>query len=385
MTKNSHSVVHLTSSVSRLAGGLYESVRYLSKSIQEAGDWELTVVGSQDSHTERDIQMWAPLRIKTCSIAGPPRFAYSPALMELVMQEAPDLLHLHGLWQYPSVVASRWARRTRKPYLVSPHGMLEPWSLKHSPFLKGVAMLLYQKACLQSAACIRATSMLEAESIRLAGFKNPIAVIPNGVEFPAALPPRHPKQKQETRRALFLSRIHPKKGLLNLVEAWRQIQPSNWELSIVGPDEGGHLAEVQTAVRAAGLQSQITFPGEMWGEARNRQYLEADLFVLPSFSENFGLVIAEALSYEVPVITTRATPWSELVERDCGWWIDTGLEPLISALRDALASPSARLQEMGGRGRNLIGERYGWAPIGSSMVALYEWMLVGGPKPSSVI
>jgi glycosyltransferase involved in cell wall biosynthesis len=176
---------------------------------------------------------------------------------------------------------------------------------------------------------------MEGENVRRAGFNNPIALIPNGVELPAALEkPEIRNQKSAVRRALFLSRIHPKKGLLNLVKAWDAVQKSEarsqkpevgipasdfrspasdkWELLIVGPDEGGHLAEVQAAVRNAGLERQIHFHGEVMGEDKIECYRGADLFVLPSFSENFGLVIAEALSCGVPVITTRETPWEEL-------------------------------------------------------------------------
>ena len=215
---------------------------------------------------------------------------------------------------------------------------------------------------------------------------------------------------------LFISRLHPKKGLLDLVRAWKKnadtlkaerLKPEvrsqksesgsphsalrsphsdAWELVIMGPDEGGHLAEVMQLVRDLGLQEQIRYGGEVWeDEAKWRCYQEADLFVLPSYSENFGLVIAEALGCGLPVITTRATPWQELETRRCGWWIETGVEPLAQALRQAMSVPVAELQAMGTRGRRLIQEKYSWEPIGLQMAETYEWLAGRRNQPDWVI
>jgi glycosyltransferase involved in cell wall biosynthesis len=409
-------VIHLMTSVSREAAGLFESVRGLSLGVAAVGNkFQMNIVGTRDSHTDQDAELWRPLAVRTHAVWGPKRFGYTRGKTADLFASNPDLVHVHGMWQYPSIAVLRWARRTGKPYIVSPHGMIEPWSLQQSRFKKRLAGWLYQWRCLKNAACIRATSTLEAQSIRLAGFKNPIALVPNGVELPEVGGRRADdggrpgevanqglhgpgkaesgSQKSEVRRALFLSRIHPKKGLLNLVSAWSKIAKSeigkqklsDWELLIVGPDEGGHLAEVRAAVRAAGLERQILFQGEVMGEAKTRLYCESDLFVLPSFSENFGLVIAEALSCGVPVITTRATPWEELETHRCGWWIETGVEPLVKALREATVLSDAERSEMGRRGRQLIEDHYTWPAISRQMCAVYEWMLGTGPRPDCVI
>ena len=409
-------VVHLTTSVSREAGGLFESVRHLSRGVAAVGhQFQVDVIGTRDRHTDQDAELWQPLAVRTHTIWGPKRFGYARGKTADLFASNPDLVHVHGMWQYPSIAVLRWARRTGKPYIVSPHGMIEPWSLQQSRFKKRLAGWLYQWPCLEKAFCLRATSTLEAQSIRLAGFKNLIALIPNGVDVPEVGGRRSDDggrpgevanqglhgpgkaesgiQKSEVRRALFLSRIHPKKGLLNLVKAWAAVQKaqgarrkeSAWELLIVGPDEGGHLAEVRAAVRAAGLEKQILFQGEVMGEAKTRLYCESDLFVLPSFSENFGLVIAEALSCGVPVITTHATPWEELETHRCGWWIETGVESLVKALREATALSDVERSEMGRRGRQLIEDRYTWPAISRQMGAVYEWMLGAGPKPDCVV
>jgi glycosyltransferase involved in cell wall biosynthesis len=378
-------VVHLTHSLSRLGGGLFQCVQDLAREVHLDQRVQLTVMGLEDDSTMGDIGSWSPLDARAFPVVGPRKLGCSPSLDRALTAHAPDLVHLHGLWKYTSVAARRWARATSRPYLVSPHGMLEPWSLAQSRLPKWVANQIYQRSCLRAAACLSATSRMEAENIRLAGFRNPIALIPNGVEIPAKPLPQAQREPGRPRRALFLSRIHPKKGLLNLVEAWNALQPIGWELVIVGPDENGHLAEVMTAVAERGLEKQILFLGEVWGAEKNKLYCESDLFVLPTFSENFGLVVAEALSCEVPVITTRAAPWHELEDFQCGWWIDVGVEPLICALRQALALPQDALRNMGVRGRRLIENKYTWEPVGKLMLATYDWILGHGPKPDHII
>jgi glycosyltransferase involved in cell wall biosynthesis len=233
------------------------------------------------------------------------------------------------------------------------------------------------------AACIRVTSELEAEGVRLAGLRNPIALVPNGVELPPNATPL-PNGSFHRRRALFLSRLHPKKGLLNLIEAWNKVRPQGWELIIAGPDSARHLAEVQAKARGCGLDGTITFSGPIWGEAKTRLFRESDLFVLPSFSENFGLAVAEALACAVPVITTRATPWAEIEERNCGWWIDIGVAPLVHALEQAVSLSPAALREMGLRGRELIKTNYTWESSARKMVQVYGWVLGRNVKPDCV-
>jgi glycosyltransferase involved in cell wall biosynthesis len=392
MNNNPIKVIHVAGSVSREAGGLFESVRHLSQETSRHGI-SIRILSTEDAFTEEDLPRWAPMPVTIYPIFGPRRFAWAPDLARHLLASDAEIVHLHGVWQYPTVAVLRWARRTGRPYLVSPHGMLEPWALKHSPYRKAIANWLFQHACLTGAACLRATAELEMESIRQAGLRNSIALIPNGVPFPAVLPPRAPRAGATRKRALFVSRIHPKKGLLSLVSAWHKILKSEtgkqvaseWELVLVGPNEGGHLEEVMGAVRACGLEQHISYLGEIWdADAKLECYVNADLFVLPTFSENFGLVIAEALSCAVPVITTRAAPWEELETHQCGWWIDTGEEPLIQALQAAFATPVDTLREMGRRGRQLIGDKYSWARPGQQMAEVYEWLAGRRSRPDCV-
>lgn len=376
------SFIHVTPSLSRLAGGLFESVRHLSHSLHAASRAQVSVLALHDERASLDKHSWAPLPLRTQPILGPRNFGFAPGLQRQLRDSNPSLVHLHGLWKYSCHAVSRWSRVTSRPYIVSPHGMLEPWTLRRSRWKKRCALWLYTGPCLRRAACLRATSQLEALSIRSAGFTNPIALIPNGVHCPRRLPPCN--QSGKPHQALFLSRIHPKKGLLNLIHAWAAIRPGHWQLSIAGPDEAGHLAQAQSLVRSLQLNN-VQFLGEAWDEAKTTLLLQTDLFVLPSYSENFGLVIAEALACAVPVITTRSTPWKELHDHHCGWWIDLGVAPLIDALNAALATPLPVLRAMGSRGRSLVQSRYSWEPIGKAMLEVYQWMLKRRTRPECVL
>jgi len=262
--------------------------------------------------------------------------------------------------------------------------MLEPWALQQSRLQKRTAGWLFQDACLRQAACIHATSSQEAESVRAAGYSNPIALIPNGIEAPAMLQGACGSEPRKTKRALFLSRIHPKKGLLNLIRAWHEVRPIDWELMIAGPDEDGHRREVKQTVEECMLRECVVFHDEVFGEAKTELYFESDLFILPSFSENFGLVVAEALAHGVPVITTCGTPWEIVRQHRCGWWIDIGVEPLARAIKEATLLSHERLREMGMRGRDMIQRNYSWAQIADEMLAVYEWCHGGGTAPSCV-
>ena len=294
-----------------------------------------------------------------------------------------SVIHDQGIWLMNNHVVIGVARRNKTPLILSPRGSLEPWSMNHKAFKKKIAWYFYQKRDLDAVDLFHATSQQEALNILELGFSKPIAIIPNGVDVP---PWRERKSTDYGKRTiLFLSRIYPKKGLLNLVSAWQKIKAPGWRIVLAGPDEANHRREVEAAILAAGLQDCFEFIGPVDDVAKWDWYFKADLFVLPTFSENFGIVIAEALACGVPVITTTGTPWQELVTHNCGWWIDIGVEPLVDALRKAISLSDKERSDMGQRGRTLVDDGYSWAKIGKDMAAAYSWILGSGPKPECVI
>lgn len=282
-----------------------------------------------------------------------------------------ELVHIHALWRccLHNVVSA--CRKAKVPYVISPRGMLDPWALSVKPLRKRIARILYQDRDLRGAAALHATAEAEAEHIRAAGFKNRIIISPNGVDVPEYLERKNEKVDGK-KIALFLSRLHSGKGLLTLAEAWAKVRLQGWVMRVVGPDSYGHKAEVIAKIRSLGIENDWQFRDMVDDDEKWREYASADLLVHPSVSENFGITIAEGLVAGLPVICTKGTPWSDIVERKCGWWIDIGVEPLAKALSEATALDSAARREMGARGRKLVEEKYTWDAAAKKMIEGYR-------------
>ena len=323
----------------------------------------------------------------------PGRNPFAAALRESCRAAGDVVIHDNGVWLPTNHATAGVARELELPLLISPRGMLSAWAIQFRGIKKRVAWWLYQRRDLRSARLLHATSRDEAEDFRALGMCQPIAIIPNGVELPSPLrldrgegqgEVSNPSSPSQLRTALFLSRIHPKKGLLDLVEAWARVRPAGWRMVIAGGDEGGHRAVVEAAIRGQHLESQFTFAGELADTDKWDYYRSADLFVLPTKSENFGIVIAEALACGVPVLTTKGAPWGELETHRCGWWVDLGVEPLAIALRAAVQVNDEQRREMGRRGMKLIAANYSWTVVAQQMVAVYAWLLGHGNRPACV-
>jgi glycosyltransferase involved in cell wall biosynthesis len=293
--------------------------------------------------------------------------------------EDPAVLHDHGIWLVTNHLAARYARQQRIPRVVSIRGMLSAWALAQGGARKRAAWSLYQRRDLATAALLHATAEAEAEDIRALGLTNPVVVIPNGVTVPPSTPAVPPHKKE--RQVLFLARLHPKKGLPELVQAWAEVRPEGWELVVAGPDDGGHRAEVEALARALGVHDALRFTGEVGDDAKWTLYREADLFVLPTHSENFGITIAEALAAGTPVITTKGAPWQDLETHRCGWWTDIGVAALARALAEAVAVSDEERRAKGARGRALVEARYSWSSVAAQMAEAYAWVLNRGPRP----
>ena len=294
-----------------------------------------------------------------------------------------DIVHSHCLWMMPSLYAADAARRADCRLVVAPRGGLQPWYQRRSRLRKELLWHYGQRRAIKSADCLHAAAESELAAFRELGYRMPIAVMPNGVDLPnqfESLPTQSGR-----RRLLYLGRIHPGKGIDKLILAWAKLQNrfADWELHIVGPNERRHQASLETLIETCGAD-RVTISGPVYGEEKVEEYRQADLFVLPSFSESFSMVVAESLAHGTPVVCTKGAPWSGIETHDCGWWIDVGVDPLVACLSDALTGSADSLAEQGQRGRDWMQREFSWASVAEQTGQLYRWLQGGGAAPDFV-
>jgi glycosyltransferase involved in cell wall biosynthesis len=259
--------------------------------------------------------------------------------------------------------------------------------MQHGSWIKRGFWPLLQRPALNRAHCFHATSEAEYQAIRELEFRQPVAIIPNGIDV-HQLPPR---TASPWRTLLFLGRLHVVKGIDTLLAAWGRVQPKflDWRLVIVGSDDGyhgpsGYLADLKNYATQLGLQ-RVTFAGALFGAAKLQTLRDADLYVLPSRSENFAVSVAEALSMGTPAIVSTGAPWSGLEEKRAGWWIAPNVETLADCLCDAMACSPAELDAMGARGRSWMESDFSWASVAAQMAETYAWLRARvGPTPAWV-
>jgi glycosyltransferase involved in cell wall biosynthesis len=292
----------------------------------------------------------------------------------------PDVIHDNGMWLPHNHRLAGLSASRGLPRMVSLRGMLEPWALNHKKYKKKIAWELYQRRDLRRAQVHHATAEAESRSAQRFELGVPVCTIPNGVELPAFSAESSDKRRgvagqPNARIALFLGRIYPVKGLPMLIEAWAHVRPEGWVLQIAGPDEAGHRAEVEAAVATAGLGDAVSFLGPVDGARKSAAFCNADVFVLPTYSESFGMVVGEALAYGLPVLTTTGAPWPLLHQRGCGWWVAPTVDGIADGLRQATSCGLETLRAMGAKGREWVASEFGWEGVARLFVATYEGML----------
>lgn len=397
-------------SVSRANGGIFEAELRLQQSLQAQAGVDVQVVGLQDAHTESDLGKWQPLCPIVQAVRGPHAFGFAPGFVETLLSINADLAYCVGLWKYPSLASLQWMRRTGKPLMIAPHGMLDPWAVRNSRWKKRIAHLLFEGEHLRRAACIRALCESEAAAIRAYGLKNPIAMIPNGIDIPdlanVATDSGHPIARldaQGRKVLLYLGRIHPKKGLLNLVRAWAALpKRGEWVMAIAGWDQGGHEEELQQLATALGVRwadtrtgsaenalshgTSLVFLGPQFGNDKIECYRGCDAFILPSFSEGLPMVILEAWAYGKPVLMTPECNLPEGFAEGAALRIEAETKVIYNGLHEFFTLSDGERMAIGERGRNLVLKRFTWQNIAAEMKQVHQWVLGGGRgvRPESV-
>lgn len=382
-------ILHLLSSVSRANGGISESVRRLAQAQAQQNAGQVKVLGLREAFTDQDLPLWKPLQPDCFHVRGPRALGYAPGLVDALARSPAEVVHQAGLWMFPSVAQRRAARRRKRPYVISPHGMLDAWAVQNSAWKKKLAAGLFERAHLEEAACLHALCAAEAESIRAYGLRNPICIVPNGIDIPPAAPtPRLPvwsgRVPADQKVMLFLGRIHPKKGLMPLVKAWAVMRELPWHLVVVGWDQGGHQAELEAMVRALRLSERISFCGPLHGAEKAAAYAAAEAFILPSFSEGLPMTVLEAWAHGKPVLMTAACNLPEGFSAGAALEIFTEPDRLAQALLHVAGWPEKDRAAMGARGRVLAEKTFNWDHIAGELLAVYRWVAGQGPQPDSV-
>ncbi|MDA8736518.1 glycosyltransferase [Opitutales bacterium] len=387
MTDQKMKVAVLSSSISRLAGGLFYSVRALSTGIAERGS-EVSVFSLNDAHSDEDMLEWGGLSVSTNPVVGPGAIGYSPRLASSVRQFAPDVIHVHGLWQYTSCVAYQEYRKRGVPYVMSPRGMLDPWAVGNSGLKKKLAAFVYESRNMRDAACMHALNRSEALSIREYGLTQPICVLPNGVNLPS-VELLEPKQCEGAKtRIVFIGRIHPKKGIHEMLDAWARVRQEfralmeDWELVIAGWDDGGHLPALKEHAANLGISDSVSFPGSVYGDDKVDLLRSAEWFILPSHSEGMPMAVLEAWSYGVPAVLTPACNLPEGFSSGAAVSIDPQADSIFEGFLKVLEMPVAERNTMGASARTLVEDHFTWSQISKEMQGVYEWMRGDAAAPA---
>lgn len=282
---------------------------------------------------------------------------------------AADVVHIHGLWQQHTAWTAAACRKIGRPYIISAHGMLEPWALAHRGLKKQLYLRLVEGKNLREATCLRALTRDEVADYRRLGMRNPCSVVPNGIDLPLQTDPTlfwnlYP-ELQGKRILLFLGRIHPKKGLDLLFKVWNSLgnQYADARLVIAGPDEAAMQQQLKQILTSHHARASVLFTGILEGPVKSSALAAAHLFVLPSYSEGFSVAILEALAHGRPVLISKACHFPEVAEANCGWVIDPDFEALNSVLKCALTAPEGEMKSMGQNGLLLIQDRFHWPAV----------------------
>ena len=371
-------VLTFVSSLDLNSGGPSRSVPLLVKGLAELGvDIALMTIRSENMNIHALEGTTAKLKLFEPSFSR-------KEIRQYLIAEGFDLIQIQSMWElsYHKVMAE--ARKLGIPYIVTPRGMLEPWSMSHKKWKKKLGWWLYQRKDVQKAACVYATARMEAEHVTELGITTCKAVIPNGIETDAY--PCKTSFDVVRKQVLFLGRIHVKKGIEHLFDAWKRVYPEypEWQLLVVGNGEAEYKHSLENKAEILGLKDCIKILPPMFGSAKTKIYHESAIFCLPSYSENFGMTIAEAMSCGTPVITTTNCPWEILNESKIGWCVDQSVDNIERALREAMTMTPTDLYEMGQQASKLISENYDYRVVTRNTLRLYKWLLNSGEKPEFV-
>jgi glycosyltransferase involved in cell wall biosynthesis len=378
-------ILHVVSTIDARAGGPAVAVVGLATAQQRVG-LDVSMLATATAGESDDAAKALRANGVNVEIVGPCTMPLCrhrqivPTLQRLMPQA--DLVHIHALWEEVQFQAAKLARQLGKPYVISAHGMLDPWSLAQSKWKKKLYLMLRMRRYLDGAAAIHFTSKSESDGAKPLGLKSPHLVEPLGVDLSefAKLPPRgsfrarYP-QLQDRPIVMYLGRIYPQKGLELLVPALARGNVDRAMLVVVGPDQDGFQAQVERLADEHGVRDRIVFTGILRGQSRNEALVDADLFALPSFHENFGMAIVEALACGVPVIVSdQVGICHEIAEGRVGAVVPTQIDPQAQTMRTWLTDDTLR-HDAAARTRPFVEKTYDLLQVAARWKQHYQGLI----------
>jgi glycosyltransferase involved in cell wall biosynthesis len=392
-------ILHVIASLAPRYGGPSQACLELCQELARRGHQVAIYTTNVDGDGNMDVPLEMPVfiggvELRYFSVQRPRYYKFSLPLFYALKRTIPtfDIVHIHSLYLFPSTIAAHLCRKFDVPYLVKPHGTLNPYLFRRHRLRKRLYEALFERRNLERAAAVQFTA---TDEMRLAGVSNAFrvgvregheVVVPNGVviseafRWPAAaseVADRSEVPRPQQRTLLFLSRINHNKGLDILARAFGIVARQRLEVRLViaGPDNEGYGARVRELLAAEGVLDRTVFTGMLLGDEKAAAFRAADVFVLPSYSENFGIAIVEAMAYRLPVvISNRVNIWREIEDAGAGIVTDCDPQEVSIAILRLLDDPVGR-NAMGRRGQLLAKRRFSWETVGGEMLALYHEVL----------
>ncbi len=379
-------ILHIVSALDESCGGTAEVVPRMCEELAAMG-LDVTILTLAWSNPA-DAAVRAEERgvnIKYCKRTRSllPSLGYSKEFAAEVKQlvKRVDVVHLHGLWQWPCWRAAQEARRQRKPYVMQTHGFLEPERLKKSRIKKAIIGRFVERPNLAAASRVIATAESEKSNLIKYGVTTPVEVVPIGMDVTEIDAGRRNEDllrklgvPEGKKALLYLSRLAPIKGLDLLAAAWMRLEEfhRNWQLVIVGDDTQGYSDIVKRDYARIVTDGSASLPGPVYGRDKFDLLKSVDGFVLPTRSENFSIAVQEALAAEIPVVCTNGAPWGKIEDVGAGWWVDISVDGIEKGLRSLMSLSDEERREMGQCGHRLVLDDFSWKSIVARQISIYE-------------
>lgn len=374
-----------TYSISRNAGGVFDAVRELFTNGAFSSE-NLKILSFRDEYCNEDIRLWNGLPIQLFDAGF---LLHSSKAKQTLLSSSADILHMEALWRCPQLWMADWKKRyPNRPIVCSPHGMLDPYIIQSQGKLKRIISSLFFQKGLEAVDCFHALCQKELEDIRAYGLKQPVAIIPNGVNMPDTT--KKFERKDNKKHLLYLGRLHRKKGVDMLLKAMIQLKEEkpelvkDWHVDLVGWDHENCQSELKRIVLEGHLENTVIFHGGLFGDDKLRMYATSDAYILPSHGEGLPMTVLEAWSWKLPVIMTSKCNIPEGFEANAAVRIDDTVESVKQGLITLLSMSTEQRTQIGINGYQLVKDKFTWDTSANKMIQLYAWLLGKASKPNFV-